>query len=151
MYNIGYMLVCDDIVNSETNSPVIINPKNLIDVGNPSSRSSLLLVASLIIDLKDQINPLPDATLRIKISDPVGNVIHETSDEKFNQPTLNERHIDKYNFATATITAKFENVEFKIKGLHKIELFINQVKKKELLLPVFTRYESIEVDQNGEF
>ncbi|MEH6872075.1 hypothetical protein [Bacillus safensis] len=151
MYNIGYMLVCDDIANSETASSIIMNPKNLIDVESASSGSSFLLVASLIIDLEGQINPLPDATLRIKITDPVGVVILETSDEKFNQPTLNESHIDKYTFATATITAKFENVEFKIKGLHKIELFINQVKKKELLLPVFTKYESIEVDPNGEF
>ncbi|MGE1117770.1 DUF6941 family protein [Bacillus altitudinis] len=148
MYNVGYLLICEDIVKAGNKQTIILNPANQIEVDEFPATKAIKIGASLVADIREKSLPLPDVEISIIFKDPEGDIIHEVNSDMVAQPPQTEE--GKYSFATASISMNFKEVEFKTKGMHKIEVLVNQVKKKELLFPVTPKVGSIESDENGK-
>lgn len=146
MYSVGYLLMCEDIVKSK--QTIILNPVNQITVDEFPATKAIRLAFSLVGDISKESLPLPNVDINILFKDPDGKVFHVMEGEVVAEPPETDK--ESYSFATSSLSIDFKKIEFKVKGMHKIEVLVNQEKKKELLFPVMINVEGIESDENGE-
>ncbi|MCM3037709.1 hypothetical protein M3579_17240 [Bacillus pumilus] len=147
MYNIGYLLICEDIVKAGKNQTIILNPTNTIEFKEFPAKRKLKIVLSLVGDIKGVDYPFPKAEFKVIITDSKGEKTFESDVSSFTPPKVDDH--DEFSFVAASLAMSF-NVEFKATGLHKIEVLINDDKKKELLVPICKKTQRLESDDYGE-
>ncbi|WP_078392066.1 hypothetical protein [Shouchella patagoniensis] len=126
MWEIGYLIVCED-VGKTSNGELMMKPIGVMSPINIPGNYSFYIAFSLFN--KDINKSKEDGVLRFIVKDPNNGVVEDSGDLNFNPIPLNESS-DEHELATGEADIRLNNVELNIEGVYEVELIIDGNSKR---------------------